>query len=360
VNPFLPKSILLELTHRCPLQCPYCSNPLVLQKANEELETLVWIDVIEQAAELGVLHAHFSGGEPTVRKDLFILISRAASVGIYTNLITSGMLLDEHKIAALKQSNLDHLQLSFQDVDPVNADSISNFIGSHHHKVKIARLIKEYDIPLTLNFVLHQKNINDIQNMIDFSEALQVTRIEIAHTQYYGWGLRNKIHLMPSTNQISEANLVIEQARKRLSGKMQIDYVLPDLNALYPKKCMGGWASQFINITPSGKVLPCHAAETLPNIIWPAVTDFSLKQIWFHSEGFNAFRGTNWMQEPCKSCALRDIDNGGCRCQAYALVGDPNATDPACSLSSHHNQMQNENTVDLKDEILYRKIGIYS
>jgi pyrroloquinoline quinone biosynthesis protein E len=356
----LPMSLLLELTHRCPLQCPYCSNPLILQSASDELSTSVWLNVIDQAAQLGILQVHLSGGEPTVRKDLPVLIAKAAAVGIYTNLITSGVLLDEAKIIILKENKLDHLQLSFQDIDAINADSISNFAGSHKRKLKIAKLIKEYDIPLTLNFVLHKLNIESVKDMIDFASNLEVAKVEIAHTQYYGWGLINKAYLAPSNEQILEANLIIEKARHDLGSKMRINYVLPDLDALYPKKCMGGWGTKLLNITPNGKVLPCHAAETLPHLIWPSVKDSSLHDIWFDSEGFNAFRGTKWMQEPCLSCPLQQVDYGGCRCQAYALTGDPNATDPACSLSPLKNLMVDNNAVAPKGTMSYRAIGSFN
>jgi len=335
-----PLGLIAELTHRCPLSCPYCSNPLELERASSELDTETWHRVLDQAAAIGILQIHFTGGEPLVRRDLAELVRHASALGLYTNIITSGVTLDDRAIAALASAGVDHIQLSFQDVDPASNDMIGDSRGAFAKKQAAAARIREAGLPLTLNFVVHRENVARVPQMIGMAEALHAERTEIAHVQYYGWGLVNRAALLPSRAQLEAATEAVEAARVRLSGRMVIDYVVPDYHAARPKACMGGWAQRFINISPSGRAMPCHAAETLPGFIFPSVRETTLSDIWHNSDAFLRFRGTDWMREPCRSCDRREIDWGGCRCQAFALLGDLAATDPACELSPDHAVMQ--------------------
>ena len=334
--PAPPLALLAELTHRCPLRCPYCSNPLELERASGELDTDTWLRVFGEAADMGVLQVHFSGGEPTVRKDLERLVAACSALGLYTNLITSGVLLDEGRIAALAGAGLEHVQLSFQDSEEAGGDRIGGYKGGHAKKVEVARLVRKAGLALTLNMVVHRQNLHHLKDMIELAVALDAHRVEIAHVQYYGWGLKNRAALIPTRAQLEEATAVVEAARERLKGVLVFDYVVPDYYARRPKSCMGGWGRQFLNIMPSGKVLPCHAAETIPGLRFDSVRDRPLDEIWETSDAFQRFRGTGWMPEPCRSCDRREIDWGGCRCQAFALTGDAARTDPACELSSDH------------------------
>src|SRR5215208_7542875 len=263
-TPFPPIGLLAELTHRCPLQCPYCSNPLHLDRRSAELDTATWKRVFSEADALGVLQLHLSGGEPTARGDLLELVSHCASLGLYTNLITSGVLLDQDKVSALADAGLDHVQLSLQDIDPVNADQVAGFRGGHARKLKVGEAVVAAGLPLTVNAVIHRRNIGSIEAMVELALGMGARRIEIAHAQYYGWALRNRAALMPTREQVTEAVGIVEEARERLKGRLVIDAVLPDYYAQYPKPCMNGWGRQSLNVTPSGRVLPCHAAETIP------------------------------------------------------------------------------------------------
>jgi|SRR5215469_7606818 len=330
-----PLALLAELTHRCPLQCPYCSNPLALARAGDELETAIWLRALGEAAALGCLQVHFSGGEPTARRDLEQLVKQAADCGLYTNLITSGVLLDEARLARLVDAGLEHVQLSFQDSHEIGADRIAGFAG-HRKKIEIAARIRAAGLPLTANFVVHRRNLGNLEAMIALGVDLGAERIEIAHVQYYGWALQNRAALIPTREDLARATAVVEIARARLNGTIVIDYVVPDYYARRPKACMGGWARRFLNIAPSGKVLPCHAAESIPDLVFDNVRKRSLSDIWENSQAFNRFRGTSWMPEPCRSCERAEIDWGGCRCQAFALTGDAARTDPACALSPDH------------------------
>jgi pyrroloquinoline quinone biosynthesis protein E len=334
-----PVSLLAELTHRCPLQCPYCSNPLALEKAGVELDTGTWLRVLEEAAELGVLQVSFSGGEPTLRRDLEVLLARAASLGLYSNLITAGVLLDEARLHALVEAGLDHLQLSVQDANPVNADRIGAYRDGHAKKLRVAQLVRAAGLPLTINAVVHRQNVDNLEAIIELAVASGAQRLEVAHVQYYGWALVNRAALMPTREQTERSVAVVEAAKERLKGVLAFDYVVPDYYARYPKPCMGGWAKQNLNVTPSGKVLPCHAAETITTLEFDNVKDRPLAEIWYEGAAFNAFRGTDWMAEPCRSCSRKTVDFGGCRCQAFALTGDARATDPACSLSPRHREL---------------------
>jgi len=330
-----PLALLAELTHRCPLQCPYCSNPLALERAGVELETGIWLRVLREAAALGCLQVHFSGGEPTARRDLEALVRQAADCGLYTNLITSGVLLDQARLKGLVEAGLEHVQLSFQDAHQARADRIAGFAG-HRKKVEIAGSIRAAGLPLTANFVVHRQNLANLESMITLGVALGAERIEIAHVQYYGWALRNRAALISTREELARATAVVENARTRLNGSVVIDYVVPDYYAKRPKACMGGWGRRFLNVTPSGKVLPCHAAESISGLQFDNVREKALADIWENSQAFNRFRGTAWMPELCRSCERAEVDWGGCRCQAFALTGDATRTDPACALSPDH------------------------
>jgi len=337
--PAPPMGLIIELTHRCPLQCAYCSNPLAMDAPKSELTTDEWLHVLDQAAEIGILQVHFSGGEPMARRDLPALVARAAANGLYTNIITSGVLLTDAAMADLLAAGIDHIQLSFQDAQPAEADRIGGYHGAHEKKLEAARRIREAGLPLTANFVIHRQNIERVGEMIALGEALGAERMEIAHTQYYGWALLNRDALLPSAEQLAFVNGIVVAARARLNGRIAIDYVVPDYHAARPKACMGGWGNRFINISPSGKALPCHAAETLPGFTFPSVRDETLSAIWMSSDAFTRFRGTDWMPEPCRACDRREIDWGGCRCQALAIAGDAALTDPACHRSPDHHLM---------------------
>jgi len=335
-GPAPPLAILAELTHRCPLRCPYCANPLELERAAGELDTETWARVLDEAAALGALQVHFSGGEPSVRKDLEALTAHAARAGLYTNLITSGVLVDQARLEALAAAGLDHVQLSIQDSAPGNADRIGGFAGGHERKMAFARWVRAAGLPLTVNAPVHRQNLDRLGDIIDLAASLGARRLEVAHVQYYGWAYRNRAALMPTRAELDRATETVERARARLKGTMAFDYVVPDYYARRPKACMGGWARQFLNVTPTGKVLPCHAAETIPELAFDSVLNRPLAEIWRDSAAFQQFRGTDWMPKPCRSCERREIDWGGCRCQALAITGDAAATDPACALSPHH------------------------
>ena len=331
-----PIGMLAALTHRCPLRCPYCSNPLELEGRSGELSTAEWRRVFAEAAAFGVLQLHLSGGEPAVRGDLEDLVTHARAAGLYVNLISSGMLLDEARIHRLREAGLDHLQLSIQGVDEETADHIGGYKGGHIHKMRIARAVREAGLPLTVNAVVHRHNIDRLEEVIALAVALDAHRLEVAHVQYYGWALLNRQALMPTRAQLAHSNRVVERAREALRGRLVIDYVVPDYWARRPKPCMGGWGRMVINVTPSGRVLPCHAAYVIPGLTFPSVREASLAWIWQESAPFRAFRGTDWMREPCRSCERREVDFGGCRRQAMLLTGDPRNADPACELSPRH------------------------
>jgi pyrroloquinoline quinone biosynthesis protein E len=354
-----PMALLAELTHRCPLQCPYCSNPLELERARSELDTATWRRIIDEAAALGVLQIHFSGGEPTARRDLEDLVRHAAAAGLYSNLITSAVTLDERRVRALAEAGLDHVQISFQDVDDHEGDRVAGYRDAQRLKRRGAGLVREAGLPLTVNAVVHRQNLARLPGMIELAVELGAGRLEVAHVQYYGWALRNRAALLPTRAQLDEATRTVDVARVRLKGRLIIDYVVPDYHAALPKACMGGWARRFFNVTPSGKVLPCHAAETLPGFTFPSVTEASLAEIWRHSEAFNRFRGTAWMPEPCRSCERREIDWGGCRCQAFALTGDAAATDPVCAKAPDRAGLEAavRETDAAPPAFVYRRIG---
>jgi PqqA peptide cyclase len=331
-----PLGLLAELTHRCPLGCPYCSNPLALDKRNDELDTATWGRVFREAAALGVLQVHLSGGEPAARRDLPEIVKAGREAGLYNNLITSAVGLTSQNLAVLADAGLDHVQISIQDSDEISADHIAGYNGASARKRAIARDVVKLGLPLTINVVVHRANIGRIESMVELALSLGASRIEIAHVQYYGWALKNRAALMPTREQVDLAVHQVAALRTRHHGRIVIDAVVPDYYARFPKPCVGGWGRRSLNVTPAGRVLPCHAAEVIPGLEFWNVREHSLAEIWRASPAFLAFRGTDWMQEPCKSCTRRDQDFGGCRCQAFLLTGDARAADPVCHLSPQH------------------------
>jgi PqqA peptide cyclase len=334
-----PLALIAEVTHRCPLHCVYCSNPVQLVATKAELSTEEWIRVFREASRLGVLHLHLTGGEPAARTDLKDLIAGARQAGLYTNLITSGLGLPEARVAELVEAGLDHIQLSFQDSREEPARWIAGAKG-HAYKVVLADKIRQLPVAFTVNLVVHRQNLDHIDEMIAFIEQLRPERIEIAHAQYYGWALKNRDTLLPTPQQLENCLRAVEQAQQRLTGKIRIDSVVPDYYARYPKACMGGWGRRLMLIDPSGQALPCHAAGVIPGMEFDNVRQHPLEWIWQESAAFQRFRGEEWMPEPCKSCDRRTEDFGGCRCQALLLTGDATATDPVCSLSPDHHLIE--------------------
>lgn len=335
-----PIAMLAELTHRCPLSCPYCSNPVELTARAGELDTETWSRVFREAAEIGVLQLHLSGGEPASRRDLTELVHAARTAGLYTNLITSGIGLNERRLRELDAAGLDHVQLSLQGTTAEMADEIGGYRGGYRRKMQVAGWIAAIGFPLTLNTVLHRRNLHQLPRALEMAVEMGARRIEVATVQFHGWALENRDALMPTREQAAEATRIVTEARERLKGILVIDYVTADYHDEYPKRCMGGWATTGLNVAPDGKVLPCHAAETIPDLHFENVADRHLGEIWSDSEAFNAFRGTDWMEEPCRSCDRRAVDFGGCRCQAMAIVGRAAATDPVCVRSPYHAALQ--------------------
>lgn len=356
-----PIGILLELTHRCPLHCPYCSNPLELDKRSKEMDTATVLRVLDEAAALGILHVHLSGGEPTARRDIVEITAKCASTGLYSNLITSGVGLALGVLPALADAGLDHVQLSLQGASAPQADKVAGLKGSHDAKMKFAAEVARLGLALTVNAVIHRGNIGEVEAFIDKAVELGARRLEIAHTQYYGWAYKNRAALMPARPDVDRSIQIVEAARKRLAGKLVIDLVVPDYYALRPKACAGGWGRKLMNVSPAGKVLPCHAAESIPGLEFWYVQDHSLGDIWHRSPAFNAYRGTDWMPEPCQSCERKEIDWGGCRCQALALLGDAKLTDPACGKSPFHARIEalatSEAAVIAPPDYIYRGPG---
>jgi PqqA peptide cyclase len=331
-----PYSLLCELTYSCPLQCPYCSNPVNFEHYTNELDTQEWQRILDEAAALGVVQVHFSGGEPLLRKDIVQIIKKARDLNLYSNLSTGGTLLTEKLVRELRSAGLDSLQISIQDADSLNSDYISGGLGSFDKKKKAALLAKNAGFPLTINVVLHKQNLDNIEAIIGLAEDIGAERLELANTQFNGWALKNRNLLLPTRTQVEHAVSVVESARLRLKGKMEILYVVPDYFEQYPKPCLYGWGRVFMTITSDGIVLPCQAAREISELQFENIRNKSLEKIWFESESFCIFRGTDWMPEPCRSCPQKVIDFGGCRCQAFLLTGNAAVTDPVCSLSPHH------------------------
>lgn len=330
-----PLWLLAEVTHSCPLQCPYCSNPLHLIPKKDELDTESWLRVLHESRQLGAAQLGFSGGEPLVRKDLEDLIGEARKLGYYSNLITSGVGMDGDRVARFRELGLDHIQVSFQADDAVLNDYLA---GTHafQHKLEMARAVKANGYPMVLCFVIHRQNSDRIAQMLDLAVELQADYVELATTQFEGWALLNRDHLLPTLEQVREAERVAHVYQEKLKGKMRIYYVVPDYYENRPKACVGGWGRVFLAVAPDGMALPCHAARDLPGLELHNVRDHSMEWIWNDSPAFNHFRGEGWMKEPCRSCDEREKDFGGCHCQAFKLTGDPTNADPACSKSPHH------------------------
>jgi pyrroloquinoline quinone biosynthesis protein E len=327
-----PRWLLAELTYRCPLQCPYCSNPIDFAHHSNELTTDDWLRVLTEARSMGAVQLGFSGGEPLIRTDLEVLVRHARELGYYSNLITSGYGLTEHRILDLKQAGLDHIQISIQSPEKSLNDRLAG-TESFEQKKAVAALVKKHGYPMVLCVVIHRQNIHQMREILDMAVELQADYLELANTQYYGWAHLNRTELMPTRAQFEQAEAIAQDYKARLQGKMKIYYVVPDYYEDRPKACMNGWGTTFLTIAPDGAALPCHAARELPGLTCPNVREMSVSDIWLRSEAFNRFRGEEWMREPCRSCPERTKDFGGCRCQAFLLTGDAQATDPVCRLS---------------------------
>jgi PqqA peptide cyclase len=327
-----PLALIAEITHRCPLHCVYCSNPRELTARNQELPTKIWSRVFREAAAAGVMQLDLTGGEPLARPDLVELIQSARAAGLYVNLITSGLPLDEKRLDQLIAAGLDHFQLSFQGAREDSANEICG-TKAHAQKLRVLDWLKSRRVAVTLNFVLHRSTLDELAEMLAIAENSSTSRVEFAHVQYYGWAFANRDRLLPTRDQVMHSLDFFKSSQERLRGKLRIEYVVPDYYAKFPKPCMGGWARKAMLVTPRGDALPCHAASVIPALSFDNVNDKSVKEIWESSGAFNKFRGEDWMQEPCKSCDRRSQDFGGCRCQALMLAADAAATDPICSLS---------------------------
>jgi pyrroloquinoline quinone biosynthesis protein E len=334
-----PYTLVAELTYRCPLRCAYCSNPVQLAELGAELDSAAWQETFAQAEALGAVQLHLTGGEPLLRDDLEQLVDEGHRLGFYTNLITSGVGLTETRLGALKEAGLDHIQLSFQD----STQELNDFLSSTKTfdlKKRVADAIKRHGFPMVLNCVLHRYNLPHVDKIIDMALALGAEYLELANTQYYGWAHANRDQLLPTREQLEQAEAVVERYRTTHGGQCRIFFVVPDYFENRPKACMNGWGSVFLGIAPDGTALPCHAARTLPGIAFPNVRDTSVRDIWYASDAFNRYRGDAWMKDPCRTCDDKARDVGGCRCQAYALTGDAANADPVCAKSARHGELQ--------------------
>ncbi|MBV9805138.1 MAG: pyrroloquinoline quinone biosynthesis protein PqqE [Solirubrobacterales bacterium] len=357
--PSRPSTLIAELSYQCPLHCPYCSNPLEIGDARyrDELASDDWVRVFEQARALGVLQLALTGGEPMLRRDLPALCAAARDAGLYSSLITAGTLFSDERARALRDAGLDHVQISIQSPDPQENDRIAGN-RSFASKIDAARLTRELGFPLTINCVLHRQNLDRIEEILELALTLDAQRLELANTQYYGWAAVNQDALMPTAEQLQRGEEAVQRFRERVGPRVDVLWVLPDLHEDLPKPCMGGWGRTAIVVGPSGDALPCQAATTIPGLELPNVREHSLEWIWTESDAFARFRGTDWMQEPCRSCPLgrQEVDWGGCRCQALRLTGDAAATDPVCRLSPHHDRVVAAREPARTDEFVYRAI----
>ncbi|MFD1695954.1 pyrroloquinoline quinone biosynthesis protein PqqE [Roseibium aestuarii] len=349
-----PLGLLAELTHRCPLQCGYCSNPLELLKANRELPDAAWLDIFTQAAELGVVQAHLSGGEPTLRKDLEEIIAHLARLGVYSNLITAGVTLGGDRLERLADAGLNHVQISFQGAHAETTERVGRYPGAHAKKLAAAAQARDLGLPLTINAPIHRLNIDEVPDYVALALSLGADRLEIANVQYYGWAWLNRSALLPHRDDVLRQVDYVEKIRRDLTGVLAIDFVTPDYYADYPKPCMGGWGADAFALTPDGTMLPCHAAQTITSMRFENATRMPVRDIWERSEAFNRFRGLDWMPEPCRSCERKEQDFGGCRCQAFAMTGNAAATDPVCIKSPHHADLRQ---LPPRQEIRPRVIG---
>jgi PqqA peptide cyclase len=337
-KPGPPLWLLAELTYRCPLHCVFCFNPVDFATQEQELTTDDWLRVLRQGRELGAVQLGLSGGEPLVRDDLEVIVAEAHRLGYYTNLLTSGVGLTESRAAALKAAGLDHVQLSFQDSTREMNDFLSH-TKTFELKSRVARMIKDQGWPMVLNCVIHRYNIDHIDRIIAMADAFGAEYIELANTQYYSWAYVNRDQLLPTREQLKRAEAVTDEWRAKLAGRMRIFFVAPDYHDGKPKKCVNGWGSMFLTVTPDGTALPCHTAKMLPGLAFPSVREHGLREVWYESEGFNRYRGTGWMKEPCSSCEFKEQDLGGCRCQAYLIAQDAEVADPVCAKSPHHGKV---------------------
>ncbi|MBB5500833.1 pyrroloquinoline quinone biosynthesis protein PqqE [Paraburkholderia sp. MM5384-R2] len=330
-----PLWLLAELTYRCPLHCAFCYNPLDYTDHNRELTTGQWLDVLREARALGAVQLGFSGGEPLVREDVEVLVEEAHRLGFYTNLITSGVGLTDQRLGDLKAAGLDHIQLSFQD----STQQLNDFLSSTRTfelKQRVAVALKRHGFPMVMNCVLHRYNLPHVDKIIEMALALGAEYLELANTQFYGWARENQAQLMPTQQQLEEAEAVVARYRRTHGERCKIFFVVPDYFERRPKRCMNGWGAVFLGVAPDGAALPCHAARGLPGLTLPNVKDMPLREIWYDSDAFNRFRGLQWMKEPCRSCDEKEHDLGGCRCQAFLLTGDPANADPVCDKSPFH------------------------
>jgi pyrroloquinoline quinone biosynthesis protein E len=349
-----PYTLVAELTYRCPLRCLYCSNPVDFANTRDELTTAQWRRAFSEAAELGVVQLHLSGGEPMLRDDLCELIAHARACDLYTNLITGGTLLDEDKLRRFRDAGLDHIQLSIQGAAMDIAEKVAG-VRSHRKKLEVARLITAMGFPFTLNVVLHRLNIAEVPELIRLAAELGAQRLELANTQFYAWGAENRRALMPTREQYLRAQEIAVAATTEYRGTLEIAFVQNDYLSGEPKPCMGGWGRSYMCINPAGEVLPCHAAKVIPGLDFESVRDRSLTDIWRDSPGLNAFRGDAWMLEPCRSCERKSIDFGGCRCQAFMVAGNAAEADPICRLSAHHSIIESaQHDLDADAELIYR------
>lgn len=350
-----PWNLVAELTYRCPLRCPYCSNPADHAAIRDGLGTEDWARVFREAAALGCVHVGLTGGEPSARRDLEALVRHAAEAGLYVHLVTAGLPLRPEQIPALRAAGLRSVQLSIQDADPARSDALAG-TESFDRKIALARAVRAAGLALTINVVLHRHNLapcepgepacegapsgerDPVRALVALARELDADRLELAHAQYEGWALRNRAALLPTREQVEAAAATVRAERAR-AARPEILLVLPDWFAGRPKPCMGGWGRRLVVVAPDGLVLPCQAARDLPGLAFWSVTERSLRACWEDAPGMNAFRGEAWMREPCRSCPERARDFGGCRCQAFRIAGDPAATDPACALAPAHERL---------------------
>ena len=357
MSPTRPYSLVAELSYRCPLHCPYCSNPVDIgaDRYREELETEHWTRVFREARALGVLQLALTGGEPMLRRDLDDLVAAGRAAGLYSTLVTGGTPLTRERAERLKEAGLDHVQVSVQSPDPQENDRIAGN-RSFEKKLAAARAARALGFPLTINCVLHRQNLDRIEEILALAEELDAQRLELANTQYYGWAVVNQQALMPTRAQIERGEEAVQRFRARVGPRITVLWVLPDYYEDLPKPCMGGWGRTTIVVAPNGDALPCQAASTIPGLEFPNVRDHPLDWIWHEADAFTRFRGTGWMQEPCRSCPLgrQEEDRGGCRCQALRLTGDAHATDPVCRFSPHHGVVVAARESAQTDHLVYR------
>ncbi len=333
-----PYNLVAELTYRCPLRCAYCSNPVGYADVREALDAAGWGRAFREAAALGVVHVGLTGGEPTVRGDLPEIVARAAAAGLYIHLVTAGTSLRNGALAGLCEVGLRSVQLSIQDARPGPADAVAG-VPAFERKLAFAAEVRARGLPLTLNVVLHRGNLAQVAEIIDLARRLDADRLELANAQYHGWALINREALLPSAEQLERAAQEVARARRR-GGRPEILFVLPDYFAGRPKPCMGGWGRRTMVVAPDGRVLPCHGASEIPGLEFWSLMENPLAACWAEAPGMNAFRGQEWLPEPCRRCPDRERDFGGCRCQAFALTGDAEATDPACRHAPRHDIVQ--------------------